>query len=67
MTAPSNYQSFLARWTRKQSVVNLDQLQRIGSLSDWASNRMITKCVSVHQRQPSSFTRSTPEGYRISD
>lgn len=26
---------------------------------------MITKGVSVHQRQPSSLYRATPEGYRI--
>ena len=52
MTTPGDYQAFLAGWTRKQSIANLDRLQVAGTLANWASNRMITKSVSVHQCKP---------------
>ncbi len=65
MTAPGDYQSLLACWTRKQSIAHPHRLKPAGTLANWASNRMITKGLSVHQRQLTSLTRSTPECSRI--
>ena len=61
MTAPTNYQLFLAVRTGKQTIVDFDLLEIAVALANWTRNRVIVKSVSVHQRQPSSLSRSAPE------